>query len=56
MSMLVVLFGFLGPFVVAAFFMPYVRRQIEIREAKERRRPVDHYRLQKQLSSHDYLP
>ena len=56
MSILVVLLGFVGPFVLAAFIMPCVRRQIEIREAKERQRPVDRYRLQKQLSSHDYLP
>ena len=56
MSMLVVLVGFVGPFIVAAFIMPRVRRQIEMREASERQRPVDRYRLQKQLSSHDYLP
>ena len=56
MWMLVCILGFVGPFIVAAFTMPSIRRRIAIREAKERQRPVDRYRLQKQLSSHDYLP
>jgi hypothetical protein len=47
--------GLFGPFVIAIVVMPWAQRWEAARQAQAEARPVDLYRLRKQLSSYNYV-